>query len=82
MTYSQTEWTNRAYDDLLAIEEFISNKKKSGELISELFNKTEILDKLPKIGQIQLIFLYKEYRYLLRKSYKIIYTVRKQRAYI
>lgn len=57
MNLAQTEWTNRAYDDLLVIEEFISNKEKSSELISAIFKKVEILENFPRIGQIQLTFL-------------------------
>ncbi len=82
MNLAPTEWTNRAYEDLLEIQEFISNKKQSDELISAIFKKVEILDNFPRIGQIQLTFLNTAYRYLLHENYKIIYSVRKDRIYI
>jgi toxin ParE1/3/4 len=47
-------WAERAIDDLTSIAEYSSrySEKYASSIVSKLFNKVNILNKMPKIGRI------------------------------
>ena len=76
-------WTKTAQNNLREIYEcykFKAGVSIASKLIKDIFNKTTGLPSNPKIGQTEqsLIKRKKDFRYLVYKKYKIIYSVNKE----
>ncbi|WP_162344128.1 type II toxin-antitoxin system RelE/ParE family toxin [Cyclobacterium salsum] len=71
-------WAERAIDDLTSIAEY-SNKfseKYASFIVSKLFDKVEILKKMPKIGRKVPEKNEENIRELIEGNYRIIYELR------
>jgi plasmid stabilization system protein ParE len=73
-------WTKTARNNLKEIYEYYKFKASISiayKLINEIIDKTTSLSSNPKIGQMEqsLIKRKKDFRYLVCKNYKIIYSV-------
>jgi plasmid stabilization system protein ParE len=80
-------WTKRAFDQLERAIKYI--KEEQGISYAEIvlkktLEKTRLLAKSPKTGQIEPLLIHKksEYRYILVWSYKIIYRLDKEKVVI
>ncbi|MDF9801446.1 toxin ParE1/3/4 [Catalinimonas alkaloidigena] len=71
-------WAERAIDDLTSIAEYSSrySEKYASSIVSKLFNKVNILKKMPKIGRIVPEKNDENVRELIEGNYRIIYEIR------
>jgi toxin ParE1/3/4 len=71
-------WAERAIDDLTSIAEYSSrySEKYASSIVSKLFNKVNILKKMPKIGRIVPEKNDENIRELIEGNYRIIYEIR------
>ncbi len=70
-------WAERAIDDLTSIAEYSSrySDKYASSIVSKLFNKVNILKKMPKVGRIVPEKNDENIRELIEGNYRIIYEV-------
>lgn len=71
-------WAERAIDDLTSIAEYSSrySEKYASSIVSKLFNKVNILKKMPRIGRIVPEKNDEHIRELIEGNYRIIYEIR------
>lgn len=71
-------WAERAIDDLINIGNYSSrfSDKYASSIISKLFNKVNILKKMPKIGRVVPEKNDENVRELIEGNYRIIYELR------
>jgi toxin ParE1/3/4 len=75
-------WTKKAENHLIGIYAYYkrnASAKVAKSIKQSIFNKTEILQTHPKIGQTEELLKERtfEYRYLVESNYKIIYWIEK-----
>jgi toxin ParE1/3/4 len=77
-------FTKSAENDLLRIEKFLKKWGLSEKIFDIIFEKVEILRDFPRMGQIEPMLKDsdKEYRYLVEKPFKIIYSIQNGNVYI
>lgn len=80
-------WTNSAVDDLSEIFLFLEitiNIEKAEETTKKLYQRIDDLFNFPEMGTISYdrFGLKSEYRYLVEKPYKILYSVSNKTVYI
>jgi plasmid stabilization system protein ParE len=75
-------WTTEALDDLLDIETFIGNATKAEKIIDRILAKTRQLENFPESGKKYETVTQQEYRYLIERNFKIIYSYRNDKVYI
>lgn len=70
-------WTEQAIDDLTNIAQYSStySDKYASTIVSKLFNKTDILKTMPRIGRIVPERNKETIRELIEGNYRIIYEV-------
>jgi len=73
-------WAERAIDDLTSIAEYSSrySDKYASSIITKLFNKANILKKMPRIGRIVPEKNDENIRELIEGNYRIIYEIRSE----
>ncbi len=73
-------WAERAIDDLTTIAEYSSrySDKYASSIVSKLFNKINILKKMPKIGRIVPEKNDENIRELIEGNYRIIYEIERE----
>lgn len=71
-------WAERAIDDLTSIAEYSNrySEKYASFIVSKLFNKVDILKKMPRIGRIVPEKNEENMRELIEGNYRIIYELR------
>lgn len=71
-------WAERAIDDLTNIGNYSSrfSDKYASSIISKLFNKVNILKKMPKIGRVVPEKNDENVKELIEGNYRIIYELR------
>lgn len=71
-------WAERAIDDLTSIAEYSNrySEKYASFIVSKLFNKVDILKKMPRIGRIVPEKNEENIRELIEGNYRIIYELR------
>ena len=84
VTVAQTKinWTNPAFADLLAIEEFLGESKRTDEIIQAIFDKVELLKSFPLAGPVHQSKARQEHRFLISGYYKIIYQYENETVHI
>ena len=80
-------WSDFAEAQLDDIYEFYKNEastRVAKKLLKELINEAQKLSKSPKIGQVEQLLTKRviEYRYLVYKNYKLIYSIDTKNEYI
>lgn len=70
-------WTEQAIDDLTNIAQYSStySDKYASTIVSKLFNKTDILKTMPRIGRIVPERNKETIRELIEGNYRIIYEI-------
>ncbi len=70
-------WTEQAIDDLTNIAQYSSgySEKYASTIVSKLFNKTNILKTMPKIGRMVPERNSEKIRELIEGNYRIIYEI-------
>lgn len=71
-------WAERAIDDLTSIAEYSSrySDRYASSIVSKLFNKVNILKKMPRVGRIVPEKNDERIRELIEGNYRIIYEIR------
>lgn len=70
-------WTEQAIDDLTNIAQYSSgySEKYASAIVSKLFNKTNVLKTMPRIGRIVPERNSETIRELIEGNYRIIYEI-------
>ena len=73
-------WTNFSQNELFKILEYHQEKaglRVAKSIVNGIFKETNKLKKFPKIGQVEELLenRIEEFRYLVFKNYKIIYSI-------
>lgn len=73
-------WTEQAIDDLTNIAQYSSSysEKYASTIVSKLFNKTDILKTMPRIGRMVPEKNSDAIRELIEGNYRIIYQIRSE----
>ncbi|MBK8806769.1 MAG: type II toxin-antitoxin system RelE/ParE family toxin [Bacteroidales bacterium] len=84
LTVYWTHFAENKLDDIYTYYKEKSGTRIARKLVDEIVNKTLELEKNPLIGQKELLLSHRiqEFRYLVYKSYKIIYLVNIQKKRI
>lgn len=71
-------WAERAIDDLTNIADYASrySDKYASSIISKLFNKVNVLKKMPRMGRVVPEKNDENIRELIEGNYRIIYEVK------
>lgn len=73
-------WTDAAIEDLQGIHDYlysVASLKIANKITNSIVDKTLLLEKNPKIGQIEELFKHRkeEIRYIVDGNYKIVYLI-------
>lgn len=73
-------WTEQAIDDLTNIAQYSSSysEKYASTIVSKLFNKTNILKTMPRIGRMVPERQHDNIRELIEGNYRIIYEISRE----
>jgi plasmid stabilization system protein ParE len=86
MTEYHVVWSDRAYETLRKIADFIGKDSRQGakNVVRELVQHSQSLSTLPRRNPVEpsLAEATVEYRFLLKWNYKIIYTILEQDAIV
>lgn len=82
MAQTKINWTNPAFDDLLAIQEFLGGRERAEGVIQAIFEKVELLKSFPLAGPVQPSKARQEHRFLISGHYKIIYRYENDTVHI
>jgi plasmid stabilization system protein ParE len=77
-------WTEPAKADLRSIHDFIAadSRHYAKKVVQDLINKTDILDRLPRVGRVVPELSDGNIRELLPHSYRVIYEIKGEDVFV